>query len=119
LNGRLVVLHRKRYNLPGSCVTILGCTLWSKVPHESRDIVLSKIKDFQKIEGWTVEDHNAAHESDLAWLLDEIHSAQPQNKTAEKQRQEVILVVTHHAPSIGKTSSPQHVQSPLEVCFWN
>jgi predicted phosphodiesterase len=118
LNGRLVVLHRKRYNIPGSRVTILGCTLWSKVPHESKDIVRSKIKDFQKIEGWTVEDHNAAHESDLAWLLDEIHSAQQQDKTAEKQSQkQSLLVVTHHAPSIRKTSSPQHVHSPWNSAF--
>jgi Calcineurin-like phosphoesterase len=71
-NGRLIVLHRGRYTVPGSRATILGCTLWSKVPHESRDIVQSKIKDFQKIQGWTIDDHNASHDSDRAWLLTEI-----------------------------------------------
>ena len=38
------------------------------------DLVQSKISDFQKIEAWSVDDHNACHESDLAWLLKEIHS---------------------------------------------
>lgn len=117
-NGRLVVLHRRRYNIPGSRVTVLGCTLWSKVSHESRDIVRSKIKDFQKIEGWTVDDHNAAHDSDLALLLDEIQSVQQENRRAEKQSQkQSILVVTHHAPSLRRTSSPQHENSPWKSAF--
>lgn len=118
LKGRLIVLHQKRYDVPGSCVTILGCTLWSKVPHESRDIVQSKVKDFQKIEGWSVDDHNANHNSDLAWLLKEIHSIHQENGKAEKRsKKKSILVVTHHAPLLQRTSSPQHAQNPWSVAF--
>lgn len=114
LNGRLILLHQKRYDVPGSRVTILGCTLWSKVPPESRDIVQSKIKDFQKIEDWAVDDHNAAHDSDMGWLLKEINS----NVTPEKQTEErSILVVTHHAPLLRGTSSPQHAQNPWSSAF--
>lgn len=47
LNGRLIFLHQGRYDVPESNVTVLGCTLWSKVPLESRDNVHLKIKDFQ------------------------------------------------------------------------
>ncbi|KAE8411596.1 hypothetical protein BDV36DRAFT_305647 [Aspergillus pseudocaelatus] len=118
LKGRLIVLHQKRYDVPGSCITILGCTLWSKVPHESRDIVQSKVKDFQKIKGWSVDDHNANHNSDLAWLLKEIHSIHQENGKAEKRsKQKSILVVTHHAPLLQRTSSPQHAQNPWSVAF--
>ena len=45
-NGRLIVLHQKRFDVPDSCVTILGCTLWSRVPNELTNVVRSKIKDF-------------------------------------------------------------------------
>jgi hypothetical protein len=65
LKKRLILLHRGRYDIPGSCVTILGCTLWSEVPDEARDIVRSKIQDFKKIQDWTVDDHNESHRTDL------------------------------------------------------
>ncbi|KAJ5143447.1 calcineurin-like phosphoesterase [Penicillium bovifimosum] len=118
LNGRLVLLHQKRFDVPGSSVTILGCTLWSKVPHESTDIVRLKINDFQKIEGWSVDDHNANHDSDLAWLLEEIHSIHEENGNTEKRtKKQSILVVTHHAPLLQRTSSPQHANNPWSVAF--
>ncbi|KAH8696476.1 calcineurin-like phosphoesterase [Talaromyces proteolyticus] len=117
-NGRLIILDRGRYDIPGSCVTILGCTLWSKIPHESRDIVQSKIKDFQKIKDWRVDNHNTCHVSDLVWLLKEIHSIQQVNENVEKRSQkQSILVVTHHAPSLERTSSPQHSQNPWKSAF--
>lgn len=115
LNGRLILLHRGRYDIPGSRVTILGCTLWSKVPDKARDIVSSKIQDFKKIQDWTVDDHNGSHQSDLAWLLSEIESIQSKNKTQNRKRS--ILVVTHHAPSLQNTSSPQHANSPWSSAF--
>ena len=49
MNGRLVLLHQRRYNIRDSDVTILGCTLWSHVSQESKDIVNHEISDFQKI----------------------------------------------------------------------
>jgi hypothetical protein len=73
LNGRLILLHQRRYDIPGSPVTVLGCTLWSRIPEESRDIVAAKIQDFKKINSWTIDSHNAAHESDLAWLQSQAH----------------------------------------------
>ncbi|KAL2817969.1 Metallo-dependent phosphatase-like protein [Aspergillus cavernicola] len=115
LNGRLVLLHQGRYDIPGSRVTVLGCTLWSKIPDEARAIVLSKIQDFKKIKDWTVDDHNGSHEADLAWLLSEMELIQSKNKTENKKRS--ILVMTHHAPSIQDTSSPQHANNPWSSAF--
>lgn len=115
LNGRLILLHRGRYDIPESHVTILSCTLWSKVPDKAGDIVRSKIQDFKKIQDWTVDDHNGSHQSDLAWLLSEMESIQSKNKTQKRKRS--ILVVTHHAPSLQNTSSPQHANNPWSSAF--
>lgn len=118
LNGRLILLHQRRYDIPDSHVTILGCTLWSKIPNEARDIVKSTIQDFRQIQDWTVDDHNAAHDADHAWLLREIQSICEENQKLRKQDQpRTILVVTHHAPSLRKTSSPQHENNPWSCAF--
>jgi hypothetical protein len=74
MQGRLVVLERNRFDIPGENITLLGCTLHSHISQDSRDIVQSKIKDFSRILEWTVDDHNASHEKDLCWLRDEIQS---------------------------------------------
>ncbi|KAJ0416775.1 hypothetical protein BJY00DRAFT_290835 [Aspergillus carlsbadensis] len=115
LKGRLILLHQGRYDIPGSRVTILGCTLWSRVSNEARDIVRSKIQDFKKIHDWTVDDHNESHEADLTWLLSELESIQSKNRKENKNRS--VLVVTHHAPSTKDTSSPQHANSPWSSAF--
>ncbi|KAL2801316.1 Metallo-dependent phosphatase-like protein [Aspergillus keveii] len=115
LKKRLILLYRGRYDIPGSCVTIIGCTLWSEVPDEARDIVRSKIQDFKKIQDWMVDDHNESHRTDLSWLLRELESIQFKNKTENKKR--TVLVVTHHAPSTQATSSPQHANSPWGSAF--
>lgn len=118
LNGRLVLLHQRRYDIPGSCVTILGCTLWSGIPGESRDIVQSKIQDFKKIEDWTTDKHNAAHESDLTWLRNELQALGQENENVLKRKDtRSIVVVTHHAPSLQRTSSPRDAQNTWSAAF--
>ncbi|KAJ5416794.1 uncharacterized protein N7487_000344 [Penicillium crustosum] len=92
--------------IPDSGVTLLGCTLWSQIPQESTDIVHSKISYFQKIKGWSVEQHNKTHESDLTWLRGEIQTLR---ETSQEKRS--VLVVTHHAPFLQRTSSPQHAKN--------
>lgn len=109
LKGRLILLHRGCYDIPGSDITVLGCTLWSKVAEEAREIVSLKIQDFKKIQEWTVDDHNGSHQMDITWLLGEIDAIQSRKRT--------LLVVTHHAPSLQGTSSPQHANSPWSSAF--
>ncbi|KAJ5958281.1 uncharacterized protein N7479_005431 [Penicillium vulpinum] len=111
MNGRLVLLHQRRYDIPDTRITILGCTLWSQIPQESTDIVHYKISDFQKIKEWSVEQHNKAHGSDLSWLRGEIQALR------ESQEKRSILVVTHHAPSLQGTSSPQHAKNLWNCAF--
>ncbi|KAJ5951083.1 calcineurin-like phosphoesterase [Penicillium vulpinum] len=118
LNGRLVLLHQRRYDIPDSNVTILGCTLWSDIPENSKDIVHYKIKDFQKIKDWTIDEHNAAHKSDLSWLHKEVQSIYNTHKiNPTKLSKRSVLVATHHAPAMHRTSSPQHAQNPWSAAF--
>jgi predicted phosphodiesterase len=118
LNKRLVLLHQRRYDIPDSDVTVLGCTLWSHVPDSSMDIVHYKIQDFQKIEDWTVDKHNAAHESDLAWMRAEVQSIHDSHRMRPAEfPKRVILVATHHAPAMRRTSSPQHARTPWSAAF--
>lgn len=118
LNGKLVLLHQRCFNVPHSGITILGCTLWSRVPLDARESVRMKFKDFEKIEGWTVDDHNASHDADLIWLRHQASEIHQQNKSRGKgERASRILVVTHHAPSMQGTSSPANVNNPWSSAF--
>ena len=121
LAGRLVLLHQKRWDDAASGITVLGCTLWSKIPPQSANVTAAKINDFKKIKQWTVEAHNARFTSDLAWLekeLREISSTQratPTGSGAGTARS--VLVVTHHAPCIQGTSSPKDGDNPWSAAF--
>ncbi|KAJ5567105.1 calcineurin-like phosphoesterase [Penicillium sp. DV-2018c] len=115
LNGRVVLLHQQRYDIPNSDITILGCTLWSSVPEESKEVVQRKIQDYRQIRGWKVDQHNAAHQSDLAWLRNEIQTIHRESQTQSSTRS--VVVVTHHAPSLKRTSRPEYEKNPWSVAF--
>lgn len=68
LGGKLYLLQQGRFDMEGSPITILGCTLWSHVPDEAKAAVEGKVSDFRKIKDWSVENHNAAHKSDMECL---------------------------------------------------
>ncbi|TPX26935.1 hypothetical protein DIZ76_012399 [Coccidioides immitis] len=111
LDGRLILLDRTRYDIPDSHVTLLGCTLWSRVADDVKEIVRSKVKDYRRIEDWSVEVHNSGHEKDSGWLKDQVKEIQ----RGGEQRQ--MLIVTHHAPCFDGTSSPRHAQNPWTCAF--
>ncbi|RAL04946.1 uncharacterized protein BO80DRAFT_451889 [Aspergillus ibericus CBS 121593] len=61
----------------------------------------------------SVDDHNISHDSDLAWLLEEIYLIHKENEKADNpSKKRSISVVTYHAPLLQRTSSPQHAQTP-------
>lgn len=122
LNGRLVVLHRRRFHLPGTGITILGCTLYSRIGlGAEREAVKSKVKDFQRIEGWTVDKHNAEHEADLSWLHQELehirHERAPAASKAAGGQHRRVVVITHYAPCIHGTSDPRHANNMWNSAF--
>ncbi|OJJ80696.1 uncharacterized protein ASPGLDRAFT_51110 [Aspergillus glaucus CBS 516.65] len=117
LNGQLVLLHQRRYDVPDSNVTILGCTLWSRVSKRSSDDIRQNVQDFHQIEDWTIDDHNAAYDADFEWLLRELKSMQNENQRAGKDQKRSVLVVTHHAPLTQLTSSPRNENSSISPAF--
>lgn len=129
LGGKLCLLQQTRADIGGGAVTILGCTLWSSVPAEDRDIVASKVADFRRIKDWIVEDHNDAHRSDLRWLKAELQTLRSELETTlQEARHETgvvnpapaersVVVITHHAPLVQGTSRPEHLQNPWASAF--
>ncbi|KAK1501585.1 hypothetical protein CTAM01_05809 [Colletotrichum tamarilloi] len=109
LRGRLHVLHRRGFDIPGSNVSILGCTLWTMVPEKAGAAVVGRVKDFQHIEGWSLEAHCAAHKADLGWLKREAREAVARGRE--------VVVATHHAPSLEGTSEPRFEGSPWSSAF--
>ncbi|KAL0776989.1 hypothetical protein CaCOL14_006507 [Colletotrichum acutatum] len=109
LEGRLHVLHCRGFDIPGSNVSILGCTLWTNVPEEAGAAVVRKVKDFQHIEGWSLEAHCAAHKEDSGWLKREAREAVARGRE--------VIVTTHHAPSREGTSEPRFEGGPWSSAF--
>ncbi|KAI0901406.1 Ser/Thr protein phosphatase superfamily [Annulohypoxylon nitens] len=111
--GEFVLLDRTCYELKessGQSLTILGCTLFSKVPAESMEAVSFGVNDFYHTDGWTVEDHNAEFERDLAWLNKKVTSL------ASSAHQ--VLIFTHHGPTLDeRTTDPKHSKSPIRSGF--
>lgn len=112
LAGRLTLLHENRWDDPGSPLTVLGCTLWSRVPETARHEVQSKLNDFRQIGNWSVDKHNEAHERELAWLSQQVSQVTSAGAPARR-----LLVATHHAPSVEGTSGPEHVKNTLSTAF--
>lgn len=110
LGGKLCLLHRGREELLDGKAIVLGCPLWSMIPDQFADVVRPRVKDFQKITDWSVQRHNEAHEADLQWLRAEVNSLSHDSG-------KVVVVVTHHAPSIQETSRPAQVNGPQTCAF--
>ena len=113
-NGRLLVMNRNRVDMdPSLGITILGCTLQSRVPAEAKTIVEMKVNDFKHIESWTVNDHNSEHKQDVEWLQREIHNIRNEKDLPKRN----ILVITHHAPTVQGTSKPSDLANPWSCAF--
>ncbi|KAF4471829.1 Metallophosphoesterase domain [Fusarium albosuccineum] len=113
LANRVVLLHKGRWDDPKSGFTVLGCTLWSAIPTEASGVVQSKVKDYQRITGWSIEKHNALHVEEYNWLREQITAISLENGDGKRQ----VLVATHHAPRIEGTSRPRHVGNPWTCAF--
>lgn len=111
LFGRLVLLHRDRWDDPDSDLTILGCTAWSAIPEASYGIVKTRVNDFKKIDQWTPQQHNTIHQQELAWLREQTRQV---TASTPKRR---LLIATHHAPCVEGTARPDQVSNPWSPAF--
>ncbi len=80
---------------------VLGTTLWSAVERDC----FAHTSDSRCIPGWTHERVVSEHRASVAWLETQLATAVP------------TVVLTHHAPSVGYTSSPAFRGSALQSVF--
>ncbi|KAF2278515.1 uncharacterized protein EI97DRAFT_431740 [Westerdykella ornata] len=120
--GEFVLLDRTAYKLPGTTITVLGCSLFSAIPKENEEAVSFGMNDFFHIEGWDVKMHHESHVRDLAWLNEQVGKIEEQNDDTK------IVILTHWSPTRDARSvDPRHGASPIssgfstdlsgEVCF--
>ncbi|KAK5989107.1 Protein PBN1 [Cladobotryum mycophilum] len=113
LEGKATLLHKRRYDLPDdSGVSILGCTLWSRIPDESSAAIAKGLNDYRQIQGWTVESHNKAHCNEVSWLQRQINEIQRDTEAPSG----AVLVVTHHAPMMTGSGNPRF---DANTCIYN
>ncbi|KAF1348565.1 hypothetical protein BDV97DRAFT_297100 [Delphinella strobiligena] len=109
--GRFVLLDRNRFDLSPN-VTVLGCTLHSRIDSAQTDHVSFGLNDFYYIEDWTVDKHTDAHVADLAWLDEQVSSL------AITDPEKRIVILTHHSPTLDPRSiDPAHTASKVSSGF--
>ena len=113
--GQFVFLDQTRYDFHGVAnggVTILGCTLFSRVVPEQAKEVADRFVDFKDIIDWEVEDHNDLHQADVQWLNNEVE------KISKEDPDKIIIVFTHYSPSIdNRTKNPRYEKSSVYSGF--
>ena len=109
--GEFVLLNRTRYDISSS-VTVLGCTLFSRISPEQHDNVSFGMNDFYYIEDWSVEKHCEAHDLDVARLNDQVSTI----SSAEPHR--TVVILTHYCPTKDlRTIDPAHGNSNISSGF--
>lgn len=109
--GKYVFLDQTRFDITDD-VTVLGCTLFSRVAPHQEFAVESRMVDFRDILRWDVDEHNAAHESDLNWLNAQV------SQMAKDEPDRRIVILTHHSPSTDPRSrNPRHEGSEVSSGF--
>lgn len=91
-------------------VTVLGCTLFSKIePREFQQMKLG-LNDFHKTKGWSPRQHSGAHKRNLEWLNEQVGMLEG---TGRK-----VVVLTHHSPTMDERAvEPRHKGSTFQSGF--
>lgn len=110
--GTFVLLDQKRHDIDKDQekITILGCTLFSRIPEAGREAVSFGINDFYHINDWTVEQHDEQHQRDATWLRSQIKSLQGSGRQ--------VVVLTHYSPTWdAQSQDPRHRNSSITPGF--
>lgn len=113
LDGKLIILNRRRIDLPDGRTVVLGCTLHSHIPPGYTALT----NDFLNIQSWTVAKHNDEHVKDLSWLKDTLSLISNSNSNEHPHSNKRIIIATHYAPSYTQTCHPSEENSALSHCF--
>jgi hypothetical protein len=105
-NGKVVLLDQTRYDLSPT-VSILGCTLFSKITDAQKDFVNFGLNDSYHTDNWTVENQVQKHKSELRWLNSEVQ------KLMEGSDRKIIIM-SHYSPTDDAyTINPKHKSSNI------
>jgi hypothetical protein len=119
--GRLEVLYETRSDVPGTNVTLLGCTLWSKITDADTAAVMKKIPEFddeQGIKEWDIGKHKSEHERDLGWLVEELRKTHAGTTApAASPGEKVVVVVTSFGPDLRNALEPWQVDAPWTSAY--
>ena len=111
---RFFFLNRRRVDLSPT-ISILGCTMWSRIEDAQAAACTEALTDFHEMNGIrdrTVDAHNKDHARDLAWLNEQVASI----STTEPKRH--IIILTHHSPTADpRANNPAHADSKLSSGF--
>lgn len=119
--GRVTFLEQEEtaFDLPGGRLHILGCTLWTDFAlfgdaEEAMNLAAEGMNDFRGVryrgETFTPAAAREIHRQSKAWIGESVATIR------EEEPDALILVVTHHAPSI--RSVPQNrLNDPLITAY--
>jgi predicted phosphodiesterase len=108
LEGRLVFMENDRYDFDddGYAVTMLGSTLWARHRHVGyglvSDLTTVGVHDIADIGGWSNSQNNHIHDQSMRFLRKSIRQIRREKRTKDHK----IIVLTHHTPTIFKSSLP-------------
>ncbi len=111
--NNILVMDHRAYNVPGTFVRIIGCTLWSHIPEEFQEPAQKYMSDYRLIyknpgQRITVDDINEWHTADRRWIESEIQAANDSGRE--------LIVLTHHLPT-QQLVHQKYEGHPLNVCF--
>jgi hypothetical protein len=111
--NNVILMNQTAYNVPGTALRIVGCTLWSDIPEEFKQSAEKYMNDYRLIykgpgQRLTVNDVIEWHMRDRAWLQSEIQAANDSGRE--------LIVLTHHLPT-QRLVHQKYENHPLNVCF--
>jgi hypothetical protein len=128
--GRLEVLYETRSDIPNTNITLLGCTLWSRIPEDDTAAIMRKISEFDEEKGikeWDIKQHNSEHKRDYKWLLEELKKIQPSpnpvagaalaKPAGAPAAPRDVIVITSFAPDLRDALEPWQIDAPWATAF--
>jgi hypothetical protein len=127
--GRLEVLYETRSDVPNTNITLLGCTLWSRIPDTDTAAVMRKIPEFDEehgIKDWDIKQHNSEYKRDYKWLIEELAKAQsvqqpagaaPPAPPVSPAAFREIIVITSFAPDLRDALEPWQIDAPWAAAY--
>ncbi|KAF8912094.1 Ser/Thr protein phosphatase superfamily protein [Gymnopilus junonius] len=108
--GKFIFLNRTRYDISPT-LTILGCTLWSHLNPDDKDILSWSLTDFKRIRSFTMDAYEELHQQDVTWLRETLASIR------ESEPERKVVVFTHHAPTVEGTGDPKYLGGLTNSAF--